>query len=257
MDSLGEDSMRRSAAFFPIVLALGAIILAPGGGAQARDGREEGPTEIENCQTISQPGSYKLVNNIAASLPPDGTADCLVITADFVTIDLGGFAIRGFPVSGPRAGSGILAKPPSGVVLQGIAVHNGSISDFFNGVDLSSADDGSIVEGLRVIGPFGLPPNLKGGGIIANGIVKANNVSGYSTGISATGTVTGNYAARNAVGIDVGAGSTVIGNTALNNTQTGLVVDCPSNVTDNTAVNNGVNIMLNGNGCINTNNVMP
>jgi hypothetical protein len=43
--------MRRPAALFPIVLAFGAIILAPGAGA-----REAGPTEIEKCQTITKAG---------------------------------------------------------------------------------------------------------------------------------------------------------------------------------------------------------
>jgi len=55
--------MKRFAALFPIALALGAIILVPRVGAQAQDARE-GPTEIEKCQTISHPGSYKLVNNL-------------------------------------------------------------------------------------------------------------------------------------------------------------------------------------------------
>ena len=59
--------MKRPAA---LVLALGAMILTPRAGARA-DGREEGPIEIEKCQTISKPGSYKLVNNItlASALP--------------------------------------------------------------------------------------------------------------------------------------------------------------------------------------------
>jgi hypothetical protein len=51
--------MRRPAAFFPIALALGAMMVAPVAGA-----REEGPIEIEKCQTISKSGSYKLVNNL-------------------------------------------------------------------------------------------------------------------------------------------------------------------------------------------------
>jgi hypothetical protein len=63
------------------------------------------------------------------------------------------------------------------------------------------------------------------------------------------------------IGISVGQGSTVIGNTATNNLDLGpgISVDCPSNVTDNTAVNNGPNgnLVLNGNGCNNTNNVAP
>jgi hypothetical protein len=86
--------MRRPAALFPNCSPSGVISLTPVAGA-----REEGPTEIEKCQTISEPGSYKLVNNLVAA----SGADCLVITADNVTIDLAGFSI----------GSG--APPPSTV----------------------------------------------------------------------------------------------------------------------------------------------
>jgi hypothetical protein len=37
----------------------------------------------------------------------------------------------------------------------------------------------------------------------------------------------------------------------------GILVECPSNVTNNTAVGNGTNLQLNGQGCNNTNNVAP
>lgn len=74
--------MRRPSAVFTIALALGAIILAPLAGARA-DGREEGPREIERCQTIDKPGSYKLVNDLTFSAT---TGTCLTITADSVTI---------------------------------------------------------------------------------------------------------------------------------------------------------------------------
>ena len=70
--------MKRSAALFPIALALGAMILAPRAGAQP-----QGPTEIATCETINQPGSYLLVRNLTA------TGDCLRINADFVTIPTG------------------------------------------------------------------------------------------------------------------------------------------------------------------------
>jgi hypothetical protein len=82
--------MKRPATLFPIALALGAMILVPRAGAQAQD-VQEGPTEIEKCQTIDKPGSYKLVNN----LTPATQAVCLDITASFVTIDLAGFSISG------------------------------------------------------------------------------------------------------------------------------------------------------------------
>jgi hypothetical protein len=232
--------MTRPAAFFPIALALGVIILAPWDAVLAQDRREEGPTEIKKCQTIDKPGSYKLVNNLTSS---NAIADCLAITADFVTIDLAGFAILG-----TRGGTAI--RGPSGT---GITVRNGSIANFQTGVDLSLAN-GSIVEGLRVSGFHEL-----GDGIIARGIVRGNTVSGtFHDGIQATGTVTGNYASGNGfTGIVVGQGSTVIGNTATDNGESGISVTCPSNVTDNTAVNNGTNLVLNGNGCNNTNNVAP
>jgi hypothetical protein len=126
--------MKRLAVLFPIALALGAIIFVPGAGARE-------PTPIKACQTISQPGSYELANNLTFT----GIGNCLLITADFVTIDLGGFTISG---SGTAFG---IAGAPSGPRLRGIAVRNGSISGFVRGVELSNAD-GSIVEGLRVVG---------------------------------------------------------------------------------------------------------
>jgi hypothetical protein len=86
-----EEIMRKPAAVFTIALALGATILAPRAGAQAQDARgEEGPIDIEKCQTISQPGSYKLVKNLTFT---SSSGTCLTITANFVTIDLAGFAI--------------------------------------------------------------------------------------------------------------------------------------------------------------------
>ena len=143
--------MRKSEVFFRIVLALGTIILSPVAAVQA-DEQEEGPFKIEKCQTISQQGSYKLVNNLTFSPTTSGGAiggTCLTITASFVTIDLAGFTITGpgpafvFPPNGP---TGIVA----GNDRTGIAVRDGTISGFFRDVDLGS--DGSIVEGLRVFG---------------------------------------------------------------------------------------------------------
>ena len=81
-------------------------------------------------------------------------------------------------------------------------------------------------------------------------------------GIVASGVVTGNSVSDSgATGMAIGQGSTVIGNTAEGNRVFGFDVICPSNVTDNTALNNGSliggNLRLNGNGCTNTNNVAP
>jgi hypothetical protein len=239
--------MTRPAVVFPIALALGAVILAPTAGA-----REEGPIEIEKCQTISQPGSYKLVNNLTFT---GNIGTCLDITASFVTIDLAGFTMTG----GGVTTTAIVATPSSGQ-LRGIAVRNGSISGFGVGVDLLGGGVvDSVVEGLRVFG--GVPGGL---GIGANGIVRGNTVAVFGgvpgnvgTGISATGIVTGNFARGNGGGMGIGQGSTLIGNSVLDSRFVGISVDCPANLTDNTALNNGVNLVLNGDGCHTEDNVAP
>jgi hypothetical protein len=121
--------MKGPAALFTIVLALAVISLAPLAGARA-DEREEGPREIEKCQTINQSGSYRLVNDLTFSATSGGT--CLLVTVDFVTIDLAGFTITG-PGVFPPVSTAIAAMPPSGGQLVGIVVRNGSISNFAQG----------------------------------------------------------------------------------------------------------------------------
>ena len=201
-------------------VALAAALVSPPAWAD--------PTVITACQTISQPGSYKLVGNLAIT----GGAGCLIVAADDVTIDLAGFSIIG-----QQAGAGGIQSVPY-LFGHGIAVRNGSISGFVNGVALDSATS-SIVEGIRV--SAGAPGQQTSSGIIAQGIVKGNVVSGMNIGIQAiTGTIADNYVENFADGIFAQAGSTLIGNTVINNNPatgytTGLVVTCPSNVINNTA----------------------
>jgi hypothetical protein len=249
--------MRQPAALFPILLALGAAMLVPGSGAQAA------PTRIKACQTITQPGSYVLENDLIA------TGDCLVITASFVTIDLAGFSIS-------TTNGAAISATSSTPALQGIAVRNGSITGG-NGVilasrDLSDGPDASIVENLRVsvIDDGILAKGIVRGNtvtasfplgahIIASGIVADNYVFGGDrrNGMSATGVVRGNAVVNGGSGMGVGVGSTVIGNTVAG-TFAGLIAQCPSNLTDNTAVNNTVqDLVLEGQGCHNEDNVAP
>jgi parallel beta-helix repeat protein len=228
------------------------MIIVPGRGAQAD------PTVITACQEINQPGSYVLANDISSA----GFGDCLTINVSGVIIDLAGFMVIG---RDEAINSG----------AQGITVRNGSLRSLF-GPALFLSGEGSIVEGLHVDHPFANPPS---GGLFARGIVRGNTIVGANLtfGISASGIITDNYvsgivngvgieaggsvrgntAIGNLVGIVVGAGSTVIGNTATGNTQTGIQAACPSNLTDNTAVNNGKNLVLNGDGCHNEDNVAP
>jgi hypothetical protein len=119
-----------------IAVALGAMILAPAAGAQPQDARKQGPAEISKCETISEPASYKLVDNLTAQQG----ADCLTVTATGnVTIDLAGFSITANPSPGGTAikGSG----------FGGTVVRNGAISGFGTAVQ-----DASVVEGLNING---------------------------------------------------------------------------------------------------------
>ena len=158
--------MERSSALFPIALAVvGAVMPAPWASAQA----QEGSIEIEKCQTIDKPGSYKLVKNLTFT---GSSGACLMITASGVTLDLAGFTISGranppFIESTAILGSGD---------LRGIAVQNGSVSGFQIGIDLGSAT-GSLVEKLRVFNFIPIITTTRGPtGIIASGIVRSNAV---------------------------------------------------------------------------------
>jgi hypothetical protein len=218
--------MTRPPALFPIALALGVTILALE--ASARE-----PTPIKTCQRISKPDSYKLANDLSAH------GNCLTITTGFVTIDLGGFSIRG-----NGSGTGIFTPTSFG----SITVRNGTVSNFQNGIDLSTSA-GSIIEGLHLGGGSGA--NV---GIHATGIVKGNDVEGWngSCGISARGLVTGNYLGANIQGgicISDG-GSAVIGNTVVS-PKIAVRVVCPSLVTENAILGQ---IITSGEGCNITNN---
>src|SRR5690242_1983924 len=114
--------MKSSAALFLIALAVRAITLAPWASAQAQDLREEGPIEIEKCQTISQPGSYKLVKNLTFR---SSSGTCLTITANFVTVDLAGFTISNSRA--PFSDNSTMAIA-AGNDTAGITVRNRSIS---------------------------------------------------------------------------------------------------------------------------------
>src|SRR6516165_10349605 len=237
--------MRKPEALFPIALALCTTMLVPRAGAQ--------PTAISACPfTASQPGSYVLVSALTS------TGNCITIAADFVTVNLDGFSI-----TGNGSGTAIRVMTSGVTPRRGLEVRNGSIANFDNGVDIAAAT--SIVEGLRVSGS--IHDAISANGIVRGNLVQENGQFGIIVG---TGTVTNNVALSSDIGISVnagtvswnvageilagnrigivagfeGRGATLIGNTAVFNTDVGISVSCPSNLTDNTAANNGTNLVF-------------
>jgi parallel beta-helix repeat protein len=228
--------MRKPAALFTVALALGAAFHAPGASANE-------PTKITECRTIGQPGSYVLAKNLTAA------GNCLVVVAEFVTVDLAGFLI-----TGDGTGAGIRADAAGPEAPRGIAVRNGTIAGFEFGAFLQAT--GSIVEGLRVVGNTSVGMFVSPGGIVRGNTAVGNGIHG----IVAVGTVSGNTAEDNGTGIGIlisSGGSTVSGNTARNNRGVGISVFCPSNVIGNTATGNaGGNLTLRA-GCTNIDNLAP
>src|SRR6266481_207266 len=112
------DILSRSARWSGL-LALGLFLLTSIAAARAA-----APTALNACQTLSVPGNYVVTKNLTAS------GDCLVLTVSNIAIDLQGHKIVGY-----GSGGGIT---DGGNSIAFIIVANGKISNFSEGIDLSS-----------------------------------------------------------------------------------------------------------------------
>ena len=194
------------------------------------------PRVINSCQTLTEPGSYVVNRNLQA------TGDCLVVAADFVTIDLDGFVISG-------SGTGFGVGSPTLVVRRSIAVRNGAITGFGTGVYLDYASDVTIERVIAsanagtgiVVGNYS---SVRGSQAVTNG------GTGIRVGIG--GNVNGNTVARNgANGISTVEGASVLNNVSRNNAGNGVVMDCPGLFMGNTSSNNlGQNFQDISGGCV-------
>ncbi len=172
-----------------------------------------------------------------------------MVAADFVTIDLGGFVLRG-----DERGNGI---DDTDNLRRSIVVRNGTVTNFEIGVALNSTTE-SVVEGIQAI--F----NEDDGISVRRGCRVTGNVASRNKGRGIVVTqgdclVTDNVANENdKEGMEIlGRGNTVDGNIANNNDRRGIVVECPSLVKDNTTVDNGTarGLRTIGSDCIEKNNL--
>jgi parallel beta-helix repeat protein len=137
---------------------------------------------------MSDAGSLACGAEITRDTTLDGDLVCargpaLVITADNVTLDLGGHTVSGNP-------QGVVRGP--GIVLRGVSgatVRNGTVEHFDAGVVVEGGSD-NVVERLTVQDNVGLPDGDFGDGIVLNNSrgnrVRANVVlrNGPFSGIS-------------------------------------------------------------------------
>ena len=210
---------------FAACVALGFAGVAPAVLAAAA------PDSINNCRTITQPGSYVVRDNLT------GSGDCLVVQADFVTIDLNGVVM-----TGNGTGNGITDQNAG---RRGVTVRNGTITGFSNGVDLR-ASRGVTVERVRTIANGNNGVTIGQLGLVSGGLSFDNTGIGI---LADTGsTIIGNTVGRNQIGISSGIGSSVINNTSRNNVNIGIAVSCPSLVLGNASTANAVDLQLIGGG---------
>lgn len=250
------------------LLMNGAFLL--GGTLTAAVAGEEpkrGVIEIRRCQTIDQPGSYIVVRDLKAS------GDCLVITTDGVTVDLNGFTLTGdgsgTAVRGPGA-------PPGTLAAIRTTVRNGHITHFARATDLSGTVDAvhavsngeGIVVGVGIVRGCIAQFNIGTGITLADGLVSGNLVvanGGTGIAVREAAVVTGNEVSGNAKGIDAeGLGSGLSHNVVDGNSEIGLQVRCPANLSNNTAVGNPPrgtpqNLVLIGapSSCVTSGNLAP
>jgi hypothetical protein len=188
--------------------------------------------------TISQPGSYRLSSNL--NVPSDTIG--IEIQSNDVTMDLNGFRIRGNASSG--RGIFVTPAPPPSEGFFGIVIRNGAISNFGEGINTANAKQ-SVVEHMRVsANRFNGIFAGEGSAVISN-TVSQNGSTGIRVLVGST--VISNTAFQNALqdflgiehGIAVNDGSTVSSNTAFQNGGGGgILVFCPSSVIGNTALDN-------------------
>lgn len=185
--------------FAKIIAGLLAFLFLIAGTSQAY----AQPIPISGCTIITQPGSYIVTNNIAAS-PfnvqnlPGGGVTCIGIAADFVTLDLGGFTITAFNLPATPFEQAIRTDF---VDRKGINVHSGTVANF-SGAAVFLIGLGHTVEHIRAVNNHG--------GIVV-------------TSLGGPGT----------------NGHRIIGNTVLSNTMGGIEVGCPALVVGNVAAGNG------------------
>jgi hypothetical protein len=174
------------------------------------------PTLLTACGAITTSGIYVVRQNLTA------TGDCFVIQADHVELSLAGFTL-----TGDGSGSGVT---DGGTARTNVAVQNGTITGFANGVNMS-ARAGSSFQGLRLL----------------------DNTNGLAAGDSSrvSDCLVGG---QSGTGVTVGAGSPVGGNIVTGGA-TVVSATCPTLIIGNTLTGSSDALDTSGADCLSVNGV--
>ncbi len=237
-----------------------------------------GVQAIEACTVIDKPGSYVLAQDITAGMadlkrawPSAWYSGCIVIAADFVTLDLQGHTITGPGDQHTWNHSGIYTTADaSGQHSVAARIRNGCVKNFDLGVSLEGT--GHLLEQMRVTGnnlgiSFATDGN-RGDGIRVKDVVAVSNSVGIFFYSGNGGSVENSQIISNdGAGIfqyeslpdnPRPLGTRIVGNTVTGNGRYGIYAHCPSLILQNMVYNNGSgekdNIVVHGTTCTRANN---
>src|SRR5438105_13636463 len=111
------------------ILALLFVMIVPLGIAWAKD--KQAGNVVTGCTTITQPGSYVLGNNISATSTSLNNSICILIAADFVTLDLAGFTIDGNGLNANGIASDFFSNQRKGIDVRSGVVTNFGVDGIF------------------------------------------------------------------------------------------------------------------------------
>jgi hypothetical protein len=208
--------------------------------------------------TLGVPGSYRLTGNLQV---PNANTTAIIVKADDVTLDLGGFSIRGVTVcsGNPPAtpltcsptgdGIGVFVDDSAGFFYTRTEIRNGSVVGMGNYGLLLGDADANIVSNVRVGSSGGAGINVASGGQVIGNMAYRNGASGIQGNPGSI--LRGNTAYQNgSAGIQGGPGSTIAGNVVYGNRGPGIAASSSSSLEDNTSTRNGSDGISTGAGCL-------
>ncbi|MDQ3897756.1 MAG: right-handed parallel beta-helix repeat-containing protein [Actinomycetota bacterium] len=152
---------------------------------------------------IREPAAFACGQEITANTTLDGDLHCaagpaLIVTADNVVVDLGGFTIHG-PGASSADAPGILLRN-----VKGVTIRKGTVKGFEAGVAIAGGSN-NVVENVTVEDNLGTTEGNFGDGITINGssgnVLRGNTVrrNGPFSGISLVGACTKNEIRDNVI----------------------------------------------------------
>lgn len=208
--------------------------------------------------TIANPGSYRLTGPLEVS---SAAENAILINASDVSVDLGGFRVRGpnrcsgdpTTCSLSGVGDGISVDDP--LLRKRVEVRNGSVVGM--GDDGVALGNDCVVSNVRAASNGGTGIDARIGSKLVGNVASTNGAYGIdcawgcviesnvsrenaTRGIDGEGVIRGNAARDNGTfGILAGSGSTVVDNMSIQNGDHGFLINSNSLVSRNVARENG------------------